>query len=999
MRFLFFLPAFSLLAFSLSAQPVSVMREQSQHYGQFGARSETSWDSVRIVEGAAPVSDGTSRSPQLCTLNKRVFGWHPYWVGTVYNNYQWNLLSDLCYFDYAVSPTTGNNTNGSFAWSTSGAVTAAINNGVDVHICATLFGSHTTFFATPAAQQTFISNIISLLQARGGKGVNIDFEGMGASHRNDFTAFMINLSNQLHTAIPNSELTMALYAVDWSSVFDIPALTPYVDLFVIMGYDYYWSGSTTAGPDDPLYNFQTSYNYTLHRSMTFYLEQGMPPAKLLLGLPYYGREWETTAGTIPSATTGNYSATKTYAVVQANANGYYNTAQWDANSFTPYYVYQYLGNWRQCFINTGYSMGKRFDAVNLRGIGGIGIWALGYDDGYMEFWNEIEDKFSTCAVVPCTDTLYDLGGPARVYYNDEDFTYTIVPTGASSVTLNFSAFDTELDYDTLWLFDGPSTASPLIGAFHGTNSPGTVNSSGPALTMRFKSDGGIVNPGWSAIWTCQSDVIQPGTAVTVPSGWITQDFMASFNDSDNVGGSGIAESYYCVSVFNGNYWTANAGNGFFYDDCDALRPEWTSGSGTWSSNNSVVEQSDENDGNANLYASLTQTSGSAYLYEWVAVIDGTGNNRRAGLHYFSDNGSLPNRGNSYFVWFRVDQQALEFYKTISDVFYLQSSVPVSINANTSYQFKVSYNPSAGISEVYINNIFAGSWTDPSPYTSGAYISLRSGNANYKVAEIKVYRSRIPGSPVNITVGSPTADIQYENVSPLNPTYAAMIGSVTRDSARNFSQAITWPAVLVDWTPPVSLIYVYDGASSDINLTTNLAQLEANWCCPLDTNSDVTAYWYCFGTTPGDSDVVGWTNNALSMNVTHTGLSLTPGQMYYCCVRAVNGAGLVSSLCSDGQQADISSGAGENFPGAVARIFPNPFEDVLLLSTQMNEHAQAEITLLDLQGREVVAFGEKELLQGKTELLLPVPDANLAPGAYLLRIRIGTQDIFVNLAHL
>ena len=36
-------------------------------------------------------------------------------------------------------------------------------------------------------------------------------------------------------------------------------------------------------------------------------------------------------------------------------------------------------------------MSERFDMVNRFGIGGIGIWALGYDDGYNDFWNLIQN--------------------------------------------------------------------------------------------------------------------------------------------------------------------------------------------------------------------------------------------------------------------------------------------------------------------------------------------------------------------------------------------------------------------------------------------------------------------------------------------------------------------------------------------------------------------------------------------------------------------------------
>lgn len=147
-------------------------------------------------------------------------------------------------------------------------------------------------------------------------------------------------------------------------------------------------------------------------------------------------------------------------------------------------------------------MGKRFDIVNQYGIGGIGIWALGQDDGYPDYWNKIRDKFSNCGIIPCSDTIYDLGGPNRNHYDKENYFYTISPYGAASVSLAFYSFNTELNYDSLWLYNGPSTSSPLIGGYTGTNSPGIVNSTGPALTIRWKSDNTIQNSGWNATWSC-----------------------------------------------------------------------------------------------------------------------------------------------------------------------------------------------------------------------------------------------------------------------------------------------------------------------------------------------------------------------------------------------------------------------------------------------------------------------------------------------------------------
>ncbi|MBI2722235.1 MAG: T9SS type A sorting domain-containing protein [Bacteroidetes bacterium] len=496
----------------ISAQQKSIQREQSDYYQSLQLKTDSQFDSLRSAENNLTYKNQHAESwaavSSTCVLNKKVFGWHPYWNGSTYTSYQWNLLSDLCYFDYTTSPSTGNNTNASFAWNTASVVTTAKANGTKIHICATMFSGHSTFWASTTAQNTFINNIIALLNNRQGNGVNIDFEGMGSSDKVPFTNFITNLNAALNAANPNYQLSMALYAVDWSGVFDMPALSAQADFFTIMGYDYYYSGSATAGPTAPLYNFQPTYNYTLPKSITYYIKQGAPASKLLLGLPYYGREWETTTNLAPSATTGSFTSSRTLSYINNNSATYTTSVKkWEGNCYSPWYVFQVSGAWRQCWIDDIYSMSRKYDLVNQRGLGGIGIWALGYDNGMTAYWNLIQDKFSNCAPIVCNDSLFDMGGPTRNYYDNEKYNYTLsAPTG-SFVQLKFKNFSTELNKDTLWLYNGPSITSSLIGVYTGTNSPGTVTSTGQSLTLRFKSDAGVNTFGFKAVKTCTAPTI------------------------------------------------------------------------------------------------------------------------------------------------------------------------------------------------------------------------------------------------------------------------------------------------------------------------------------------------------------------------------------------------------------------------------------------------------------------------------------------------------------
>src|ERR1035437_3880492 len=100
---------FLLSAFSCFSQAThkSIHQEQSENYSKYNYTSEKKWDALRIQENGVSPMKKVNPSSQTCTLKKRVFGWEPYWSGTAYTNYQWNLLSDMSFFSYEVNATTG----------------------------------------------------------------------------------------------------------------------------------------------------------------------------------------------------------------------------------------------------------------------------------------------------------------------------------------------------------------------------------------------------------------------------------------------------------------------------------------------------------------------------------------------------------------------------------------------------------------------------------------------------------------------------------------------------------------------------------------------------------------------------------------------------------------------------------------------------------------------------------------------------------------------------
>ncbi len=486
----------SLLLFCAEAQhiPNSIHFEQNEFYKQFGSKPASFYDSL----------DGSSGNTKFvyendCQLQRVVFGFHPYWAGSDYLRYQWNLLSDLCYFSYEVDPSTGDPVT-IHDWLTDPAIDSAKAHGVRVHLCATIFSGHTAFFNNPVARQNLIDNLVSLVQARGADGVNMDIEAVPSSVSDSMTAFMQDLSLQLKAAIPGALLSIDLPAVDWNNNFQINSLSNYLDWFFIMGYDYYWNGSSQAGPVSPLYSLVPDYNYSLSRTISAYETAGLERDQFILGIPYYGRQWKTASNSIPSPTLANGAAV-TYSSVRNNS-GIYNASNytWEPNSLSSCYIFFQNNNWNQCFIGLDRDLRKKYDILNYRDLAGIGIWALGYDDGYNELWQAISDKFSDCYTPLQYDTLFDSGGPAWNYYSNEEYILTIDHGFNDTRHLSFISFSLDDGYDSLWIYAGPDTTYDLLGSFTGTAIDDHFVSGNGAFTLRFKSDGMMNLAGWNAVY-------------------------------------------------------------------------------------------------------------------------------------------------------------------------------------------------------------------------------------------------------------------------------------------------------------------------------------------------------------------------------------------------------------------------------------------------------------------------------------------------------------------
>lgn len=574
-------------------------------------------------------------------------------------------------------------------------------------------------------------------------------------------------------------------------------------------------------------------------------------------------------------------------------------------------------------------------------------------------------------ITSASGNFYDTGGATGNYQNDERQLWLFQPAGAQNITLNFTAFNLELNYDYLFIYDGADVNAPLIGKYNAT-SPGTVTSTGGSLVVEFRSDCGTTSPGWEVAYssTTQADATPPTTSIASGPLWQTDDFSVNITDADNQ--SGVAQGYYLAGERNptDNGWKSKGTYGFAHEDFEDANAIWTNQVGLHTVSNGAFIYSDVNEQNSNAYASIAQDASTKFLFEWDQKMTSSGSNQRAGMHFFCDAPTLPNRGNSYFIYLRDANDKLQIYRVNNDVFSLEEEFAVTVVPNVSYNCKVTYDPSTGLIKAYVDNTFIGEWTDPQPLTSGNSISIRTGGCAASFDNIHVYRSR--GSQVTITAGPG----ELMSIESENAIETGLVKSIAVDVADNWS-TVASELYLLDFSAP-EMNFLRDGLASDVDTFVN-DTLNANWDI-VDIHSDIASFSYAIGTAPGMDDVVSWTNNSLFTAISEILAAPIQNQLYYVSVQAENNAGWNAEFSSDGQRYVNNVGLDEmeDLFEAIL-VYPNPASNYLKID---GLPAESQLYLID--GKGAIVRVEESNSSSSTTMDV----SSYARGTYQVMIKVG-----------
>lgn len=349
-------------------------------------------------------------TPKGCELgNYVVYGFHPYYMGNAWHSYNFKLLSHVSFFAYIIDCNTGDYRKSGAGiqamdtWKTTPMVEKAHADGCRVDLTVTTNGSgqpSRVFLQNETAVDNCVSIVAEQLEARKADGVCLDFEDM---HSTSDTALFLRFVKKLHKGIKavNPDATISIAGVQENAqvYFNLKGLDPYVTYYVVMGYDYYWAGDPSAGPVAPL---PGNGGLNLGQTIDDYLDHGVPKQKLVLALPFYGYEWQTTGlDFVPNNVVkknGEVVRGKaiTFRTMMEEIKPYYQR-KWETKGNTSYFVRKKEGEYFQAWVPDSSAMALKFQLIKEKGIAGTGMWSLGMTNGYHTMWDLLHAEFGGCS--------------------------------------------------------------------------------------------------------------------------------------------------------------------------------------------------------------------------------------------------------------------------------------------------------------------------------------------------------------------------------------------------------------------------------------------------------------------------------------------------------------------------------------------------------------------------------------------------------------------------
>lgn len=345
-------------------------------------------------------------------MSRSVIAFLPYWRLTDTKYAHFDSLSEIIYFSLTVDgngdivKVIGSETEPGWRWWQTDVIRDMIAktqiSGGKFSLTISNLQNKTIeqFLSNSSAQDKLVHTITDMIISHNLDGVNLDFEYDGspsASLKSAFSFFVTKLSRAMQATKPTTFLSVDLLPSGGRKpgLFDFTSLTPVVDQYILMTYDYYALGSSTAGPIAPLYGFpEKKFLLDVNTTVNDY-KKLIPSQKTLLGIPYYGYDWPVEKGsqfmslTLDQTDENGYPAVISYGRMRGDTDLVFSQCTFDSLAHEPWCWYVDKGTHKdhQVWFENDQSIKDKFSFATAKNLGGVAIWTLGYDKQYNNLWN------------------------------------------------------------------------------------------------------------------------------------------------------------------------------------------------------------------------------------------------------------------------------------------------------------------------------------------------------------------------------------------------------------------------------------------------------------------------------------------------------------------------------------------------------------------------------------------------------------------------------------
>lgn len=259
------------------------------------------------------------------------------------------------------------------------------------------------FSAAAASEQSreeFVSSCVAFMKQYKFDGIDIDWEypvsgglygGVPADKQN-YTALLQEFRSELDTqgsADGGKHYSLSIAAPAGPSIIpnlEVSKIASSLDWMNLMSYDYHggWDPITGHNAHMAVGSKDAAKGFSITDTVDSYLSGGFPAAKLVLGVPFYGRGWENVSSTDvglyqagTSASVGTWEkGVFDYTDIRANYLPSM-TRYWDAQAQVPYLYDSARKLWIS--YDDTQSMVIKTDYIKSKGLGGAMAWEMSGD--------------------------------------------------------------------------------------------------------------------------------------------------------------------------------------------------------------------------------------------------------------------------------------------------------------------------------------------------------------------------------------------------------------------------------------------------------------------------------------------------------------------------------------------------------------------------------------------------------------------------------------------